>query len=87
MVALGFSTCQARSFWLRYAGKENCTKSKNGFAPANLFACLGNARPLHFELYLSADFTASAQRQAVDQLESLSFPNVPKPGEAGQRPN
>jgi hypothetical protein len=31
---------QTRSFWLRYVRKENCTKSKNGFVPTNLFVCL-----------------------------------------------
>jgi integrase len=31
--------------------------------------------------------SGSAQRQAVDQLEALLFPIVPKSGEAGQRPN
>ena len=31
--------------------------------------------------------SGSAQRQAVDQLESLLFPIVPKSGEASQRPN
>jgi len=31
--------------------------------------------------------SGSAQKQAVDHLESLLFPNVPKFGEVGQRPN
>ena len=37
------------------------------------------------EVYTHA--SGSAQRQAVDQLESQLFPNVPKFTEVGQRPN